>query len=160
MSNATPVIKNDLFYTSMKIREVAIDLFNAHIPPEALKRMDFSTLEWQDKTFIEPKYRDFESDILYSVKMDNDKLAYIYTFVENKNTPSKDMVVRLYRYGLEVLSDHIKENPNSELPLLHKIMIYTGKDEWNIPLGFFDLYTEENKELIQKHFLNYKVVQN
>lgn len=93
-------------------------------------------LEEQKNNFINNKFQKRESDIIYKIKEKE-----IYILIEHQSTVDKKMPIRILEYCMEImlfLLQNQKEKYNGNNALVIPIVIYTGKNKWNIATNFSD----------------------
>jgi predicted transposase YdaD len=140
-----------LFKKAMEEIEVAKEFFTAHLPMELLRRIDLNTLKLEKETSTSSKYKAFAADVVYSVKFDN-KLAYLYTLVENQHEPDEWLPFRIMIYIFALLEYHCSQKQTLPLPPVIPIIFYTGKRKYPYSTSFFDLFGEES--LLMAKLLN------
>src|SRR5262245_43029437 len=130
-----------LFKSSMSQIQVARDFLKTHLPPVLLQKMDLDTLSVEKNSFIDEAFKASEADVVYSLQI-NDTSAYIYILCEHQTKPDPMIAFRLLRYMIRVMDKHLQENPDSALPFIYPIVIYSGEEPWNAPLDIFSLFGE------------------
>ena len=111
--------------------EVAKDFLNNYLPESIMKIVDMSTLEPQKDSFINKKLQEVFSDMLFRVNIDN-KEGYIYFLFEHKSYTSKNISFQLLKYMTEIWESKINKERIKELPVIIPLVIYHGKNKWNI----------------------------
>lgn len=139
MTKTIHQVHDKLFKQSMADIRVAREFFEKHLPPEILAIVDLDTLSLQKNSFIDEAYQETEADMVYTVKM-GDKLAYFYLLCENQSKVDDTIAFRLLVYTVRIIEMHVKQYPNSPLPIVYSMVIYTGKKPWNAPTDVFKLF--------------------
>lgn len=111
--------------------EVAKDFLNNYLPGSIMKIVDMSTLEPQKDSFINKELQEVFSDMLFRVNIDN-KEGYIYFLFEHKSYTSKNISFQLLKYMTEIWESKINKERIKELPVIIPLVIYHGKNKWNI----------------------------
>jgi predicted transposase/invertase (TIGR01784 family) len=91
-------------------------------------------LELFDKSFISDELIDRESDLIYKISYKN-REYFIYILLEFQSTVDKSIPVRLLSYMMLLYDSIYKESRAGLLANIFPILLYNGKDDWNIPLN-------------------------
>lgn len=59
--------------------------------------------------------------------------GYIYFLFEHKSSPEKGIVLQLLKYLLNIWEAKTKKQHEWELPIVIPLVIYQGRDKWNVP---------------------------
>ena len=121
-------------------------------------RIDKTTLQIENESFIETDLSEKITDVLFSAKI-NDQKSYIYTLLEHQSTPDHMMAYRLFKYMLCICNRHMKQYPeDKKLPLVYPMIIYNGRKKYNVVRNIWDLF--ENKDLAKKFWSDedYKLI--
>ena len=137
--------------------EVAKDFLNNYLPENIMKVIDVDTLEPQKDSFINEELQEVFSDMLFKVNINN-REGYVYILFEHKSYISKDIAFQLLKYMLEIWEAKIKKEKTYKLPVIIPLVIYHGKDSWNIRTTLGELITEyeELPKDIQKFIPDYE----
>jgi predicted transposase/invertase (TIGR01784 family) len=137
--------------------EVAKDFLNNYLPESIINVIDIDTLEPQKDSFINEELQEGFSDMLFKVNI-NKRAGYIYFLFEHKSYTSKDIAFQLLRYMIEIWEAKIKKEKTYELPMIIPLVIYHGKDNWNIRTSLGELIPgyKELPENIQKFIPDYE----
>ena len=111
-----------------------------------------------DKEFITVDFDKKESDLIYEVKIKNQKAYFILLEIQSK--VERKMAYRLLNYIVEIWRKWEKGlNANKGekfiLPKIIPCVIYTGKEKWTAPVEFRDLYNSKEKE---EYLINFKYI--
>lgn len=98
------------------------------LPPELFDRLNLSSLQKEDTSYIDNKLKQFFSDIVYSCRTKDDITLKITFLFEHKSYPPKYPHLQLLRYMLEVWDREAKKD--QPLSLVLPILIYHGKEAW------------------------------
>lgn len=119
---------------------VAKDFVKNYVPKGILKAIDINTLEPQKDSFINEELQEVFSDMLFRAKI-NKKEGYLYFLFEHKSYTSKDIAFQLLKYMVEIWEAKIKKENANELPVIIPLVIYHGKDNWNIKTTLGEMIT-------------------
>jgi predicted transposase/invertase (TIGR01784 family) len=124
---------HDHFFRESMVRiELAKRLLFAFVKVLILKNIDFSTFEIYKGDWIDEKLKESRSDILYRAKLLSQN-EYFYFLFEHKSSPDKNTPYQIHRYMHQIWDEHKKQNPFArKLPVVLSIIVYHGKDTWNI----------------------------
>ena len=114
----------------LKDKDAVIKFINNFIKPkENLKSGD---LIKYTNSFINRKYRYKEADLVYKIKNKN-----VFFLIEHQSTVDDTMLTRLINYCIDIIYEWSRTASNFkgkvEYPIVVPIVIYTGKEKWNIP---------------------------
>ncbi|MDR5611153.1 Rpn family recombination-promoting nuclease/putative transposase [Arsenophonus sp.] len=121
----TPTPHDSLFKQFLSEKETAKDFFAVWLPDEIKSLCDLDSLKVESGSFIDSEMKNYQSDILYSVKTTKAK-GYFYLLIEHQSTPDKLMAWRLMRYSMASMQKHL-EAGHKQLPLVFPILFYTGE---------------------------------
>jgi predicted transposase/invertase (TIGR01784 family) len=142
---------DSFFKSSMAIEKVALEFFSAHLPKQILDCIDLSTLKAENSDFANSTLGNGTVDLLYSVKWNN-QTGYISILIEHQSTPDKSMPLRIQKYMLRICDEYHTRNPDSKLPPIYPLLVYTGKTKYTVPLSFWEMFSEP--ELAKQYFTN------
>ena len=134
---------------------VAGDFLDNYLPQSIVDIIDLDTLEPQKDSFINKELQESFSDLLFRVNINN-REGYLYFLFEHKSYASPDVAFQLLRYMVEIWNTKVKNT--TQLPVIIPLVIYHGKDGWNIKhtLGEMILGYNELPKDIQALVPNYK----
>ncbi|MBW1650417.1 MAG: Rpn family recombination-promoting nuclease/putative transposase [Deltaproteobacteria bacterium] len=133
-------IKNShdkLFKETLSDISNARDYFRHYLPANILNIINLDTLEIRKDSFIDEELKEFFSDMLYSVQFGK-KAGYIYLLLEHKSFFDKDTPLKLLEYMVKIWKLHISQH-KLPLPVIVPLVLYHGKDKWNIGNRFSEL---------------------
>lgn len=136
---------------------VAKDFLNNYLPQSIMNVIDIDTLEPQKDSFINEELEEGFSDLLFKVNI-NKREGYFYFLFEHKSYASKDIAFQLLKYMIEIWETKIKKEGTNELPIIIPLVIYHGKDNWNIKTTLGEMINgyEELPKDIKKYVPNYE----
>lgn len=122
-----------------------------------MKIVDVNTLEPQKDSFINEELQEEFSDLLFRVNINN-KEGYLYLLFEHKSYTSKSIAFQLLKYMINIWEAKVKKERISELPIIIPLVIYHGKDNWNIKTTLGEMINgyDELPENIKKYIPNYE----
>ncbi len=142
-------VHDKFFKQTMTDKKTAISLLKNYLPTKILNLIDFKNIELEKDSMIEEELKDVFSDIIYKVRL-NGKEAYLYFLFEHKSYPSKKIALQLLKYMRNIWDLKMKQG-KKKLPLIIPLVIYHGKQKWNIGLklsNILDDIPDEIKEFI------------
>lgn len=86
-----------LFTRTFLKRDNAISFLRAMLPQGLVRQLDFSTLTSLPTHFVDAKFEECESDLLFSIQLAQHP-AFILTLFEHQSTLNWWMVLRLLEY--------------------------------------------------------------
>jgi predicted transposase/invertase (TIGR01784 family) len=114
--------------TSLKQIAIAKDFFKAHLPPAIYQRLDLTSLQTIDKTYISPELQSLHGDIVYRCQIEG-HTGYIpiLFLIEHQSTADRHMAFRLWQYTLKVMQDHLQAGHDT-LPIVLPLCLYHGTE--------------------------------
>ena len=113
-------------------------------------------LEKYNSSFITTNLENRESDIIYKIKGKN-----IFILIEHQTKKDLSMPWRITEYVVEIIKSAIDYSKigqkNYKLPLVIPIVLYTGKEKWNIKT-YINEVQEKLDEYDELEFGRYKIV--
>ncbi len=121
--------------------EVARDFMQNYLPEAVLNIVDLQTLEIQKDSYIDETMQEVFSDMLFQARINN-REGYLYFLFEHKSYTSRTVVLQLLNYMVKIWAQKaIKEN-KKQIPVIIPLLIYHGKDKWEIGDTLADLITD------------------
>jgi len=120
-----------------------------HLGAQIIAKCDMSTLTIESGSYIDDELRSRFSDILYRIELKNkSSCVYMYLLVEHQSSAEELMPVRILRYQLEIIQNHIdKYKTKDNLPLVVPLVLYNGKlSPYPYKIDILDLFAD--KQLI------------
>ena len=88
-------------------REAAA-LLQASLPAALVKMMDWRTLKYHKKSYVDEQFGRTESDLVYSVRLKKSRKRILFYFLfEHQSKPEKMMRFRLLKYICRLWDDFI-----------------------------------------------------
>jgi predicted transposase/invertase (TIGR01784 family) len=142
--------KHDESYRLLfSVPRMIIELLRGFFGQTWIDRIDFTSLERVNSSYVSPKLRRRETDIVWRARLKNGRPVYVYLLLELQSSVQKHMAVRLMAYVALLYQDLIKRgelSPNGKLPLVIPIVLYNGEERWWAPLQLADLIEEVDPE--------------
>ncbi|QDQ28867.1 Rpn family recombination-promoting nuclease/putative transposase [Chitinimonas arctica] len=136
---------HDAAYKSMfSIPRAVEDLLREFIDEEWVEKLDFSTLEQINGSFVTERWRRQMTDVVWKVRLADQEL-YICLLVEFQSTIDPTMALRVASYVLQLYLDLSKDpkrlplTPSGKLPPVLPIVMYNGAPRWSAPLELDEL---------------------
>jgi len=109
-----------------------------------------------DKEFITVGFDKRESDLIYEIKVKNEKAYFVLLEIQSK--PDRKMAYRLLNYMVEVWRKCELTRSKGKKFILPKIIpcvLYAGKERWSVPVEFKELYSDIKNE---EYLVNFKYI--
>ena len=132
--------------------KVVRHLVEGFIPDEEMKRLDFSTLERMNASYVSEDLRERADDVVWRVRTEEDWL-YLYFLIEFQSGVDRWMAVRLMTYVGLLYQDLIKGKAieGRRLPPVLPIVFYTGEEPWNAATDIAELLPKDPPGLIARY---------
>jgi len=142
---------HDKFFKSvMSDPKTTKEFFEQHLPANIRSSINLDTIVYKNESYIDNELRLQLVDALYSAEFDG-KAGYLYLLVEHQSSPHELMPLRILKYIVAIMEDHIKKTEKNILPIVYPMILYTGWKKYNYSTDLFDLFGG-NKELAQDIF--------
>lgn len=131
-------------------KEIAVDLLKNFVNKDFTKNLKLEDLTLVNKSYISSDYEELESDIVYTAKI-GDTEAIFYILIEFQSRTDYRMPLRLLFYMCEILREysknqnHNKNDKNIRIPAVIPIVLYNGKEVWDVPTEFRRIFYNEEK---------------
>ena len=125
------------------------------LPKEISSRIDFEYIDFDDTSYIQNRFKDLFSDIVIKTRLENKNLD-IFILIEHKSSvPDKNaLFLQILSYIYSMFEkDHVDKN---DFRIIIPLVFYHGKNKWDIPLEFLDLFNINDS--IKKNMLNFKYI--
>ena len=139
------------------------ELLTSFVNEEFISRIDFSTMEQVNKSFVTSSYTGKESDIIYKVRFNDNREVFIYLLLEFQSTVDKYMALRILRYICELYEFIISEWGDKKfrkLPAVLPVMLYNGDEKWTAVTQFSELVETSLPEHLIPHIEYIKIAEN
>ncbi len=130
------------FKESFSRKEIAKSFIQEYLPDKLHNQFNFSSLEILKDTFIDKELSEHFSDILYKIKISG-KQSYIYCLFEHKSYIDYWVGFQLLRNMVKIWEGYLKQSKKAKkLPVIIPIVIYHGRDKWNLKNSIIPLFEE------------------
>ena len=116
---------DSFFKKSLSSLAVAKDFLKAHLSPEIIQRIDWSTLRSTNKSYVKAHLAQLHSDVVYSCQVEG-KQAYLYTLIEHQSTADPMLPFRMLQYNVSLMEEHLAQG-HKQLPIVINLCLYSGK---------------------------------
>ena len=130
------------FKIALKLKEVIGDFLLTNVPQQILKKLDLSSLELQDSSFVDSKFKAYSSDVLVKVNS-AEQDGYVYFLVEHQSTSDSFIIVRLLQYMANIvnydMNRQLSVDPDRsklKVPAIYPLVLYSGKEKYKWPKSF------------------------
>ena len=147
MPPSIPNPHDALFHELFSRGEVAEGFLRAYLPPALIPRIDWFRLEIAKDSFVDNALRKHFSDLVYGMKYGG-KGIKVYLLFEHKSHPEYWVGLQLLRYQVRIWELHRKQHPDQPLPPIIPLVLYHGKERWQVPQDFHGLFGDLEVELV------------
>jgi hypothetical protein len=117
-------------------RRMIQDLLREIVGEQWVERIDLSSAERVDASFVSPKHENRESDVIWKFRRrDGGEPVYVYILLEFQSRPDPSMPVRLMGYESLFYQSLMASQPAAgwrKLPLVIPVVVYNGWEPWNV----------------------------
>ena len=132
---AQSVNPHDRFFKEAFSREdVAASFLRHHLPADLAGLIQPDSLEIRKDSFVDPELAEHHSDLLYAVRWLNGEPGYVHVLFEHKSYPERRIALDLMRYITRIAEQTLKAGHAGLLPAILPVVVYHGRQPWNIPL--------------------------
>jgi predicted transposase/invertase (TIGR01784 family) len=132
---------HDKFFKEVWSRsEVAWDFLSHYLPAAVVDRFTPSAVSLSKDSFIDERFREHFSDLLYRVELREGGSAYVYVLLEHKSYPDKWVCLQLLRYLLRIWELQIKQDATQLTPVI-PLVLYHGRRQWKVKQNLASLFT-------------------
>ncbi len=121
-----------------KNKHIFLQLLKSFVHEDFIHEIELEHLELYDKSFVSQELIDRESDLIYKISY-REKQYFIYILLEFQSTVDKTIPVRMLTYIMLLYESIYKESQAGRLANIFPILLYNGKEDWNIPLNVNEL---------------------
>ena len=112
------------FKRNLKEVKVAIDFLKTYLQADIYNKIDISTLQLSEKSFIVPQLREIHSDVIYKCIINNSP-GYLYFLLEHQSTDDPLMAFRFLHTTVSLSYEHLKQG-HKRLPIILPFCVYHG----------------------------------
>lgn len=129
---------DSFFRQALSRQDVATDFLRHYLPPEAAALVNLSSLEPMPDTFVDEHLRVHHSDLVFAVRLKDNRPAIVYVLFEHKSYPDVRMAFQLLRYMVRIWERWPK--PSAGLQPIIPLVVYHGQWEWRTPINLAGMY--------------------
>ena len=118
------------------------DLLREFVAEPWVERLDFSTAERLNASYVSPRYSHREGDMVWRIETIDGTPVYLYILLEFQSSSDPYMPLRGMTYKCLFYQDLIagkRLTPSGKLPPVIVIFLYNGEEPWRGPLELSDL---------------------
>jgi predicted transposase/invertase (TIGR01784 family) len=134
-------------------------LLTCFVNEKWVNRIEYTTLERIDKSFVSDEFIERESDLIYKAKFEGKDL-YIFILIEFQSTVDRFMSLRMLHYITELYEYLVKNHKIKTLPAVFPVMLYNGEKKWTAPEELSNLIENSIPGRYIPHFMYYKIAEN
>ena len=136
------------------------DLVRGFLGEDWLARLDFSTLERVNASYVSDGLDRREADVVWRLRCrDGDGVLYLYLLLEFQSDVQRLMAFRVLGYVALLYQDLIKRKelmPSGKLPQVLPVVLYNGEERWWAPLELSELIDAVSEPDLPR--LRYRVI--
>jgi len=152
--------KHDQRYKKIFSNPIFIEkLLVSFVHERFIKDLDFTNMERIDKSFVDNKMEERESDIIYKINFKG-KPIYIYLLLEFQSSVDRTMPLRFLRYILELSESYGKDKDTKLYPAVFPLLLYNGEDKWTANINPKELYAKTIPDKFIPSFEYYPIIIN
>ena len=142
-----------LIRETLEDHDRTVEFLKQALPPKITELLQWESLTREEGTFIDEKLKEFQTDILFSIKTRYSSTINIYILFEHKSHPDKNILNQLLRYLALIYSK------NTGAPVI-PLVFYHGREMWNIPVNFTQALglPIELRELLREYLPDFSYV--
>jgi hypothetical protein len=122
-----------LFRRTFSLASQAAAELRLLLPAPLVARIDWPTLQLRPGSFVDATLASSNSDLLYAVQLSPGRPALLYILFEHQSTVDPLLPLRLLRYVVNVLEQHVRETANQPplpLPLVVPVVLHHSATGW------------------------------
>jgi predicted transposase/invertase (TIGR01784 family) len=140
-------------------KKIFHQLITRFVDLDFAKKITLDSIQPVDKSFIADDLTKRESDLIYQVNLNGQKL-FIYILVEFQSTVDKTIPIRMLLYILHLYDLTYRNSTEGKLPAIFPILLYNGDENWTIPYQIEDLISHQIPKQFIPHFTYYPIIEN
>ncbi len=137
---------------------ITCQLLHSFVDIPLVKNIRPEDLTLVDKSFVSRRLKRREADIIYQVK-NQGKETYIYILMEFQSSPDKAIPVRMLNYITMFYDSLLKKSKAGKLPPVLPLLIYNGRQDWNVPFRLEELIEPYLPRRYIPHFEYYPIIE-
>lgn len=118
------------------------DLVREFVPEAWVERLDFSTLERVNASYVFKRLKRREGDMVWKLRRRDGASVYVYVLLEFQSSVDRFMAVRMMAYVALLYQDlraRGELTPEGLLPLVLPLVVYNGDKRWWAPRELSEL---------------------
>lgn len=134
---------DSIFKKVYSVPENAIAHFRTHLPPAVQSQLRLETVEVVKGSFVDKRFAERRTDLLYSVQTKAGGQALVYLLFEHQSTPDALMPFRLLAYMVRIWEWWLglPQNKNAHrVPFIAALVLYHGRQPWTYPISMEELF--------------------
>lgn len=135
------------------------ELMNCFVDIDFVNELDYSTLELQEKSFINEEHKHSEADMIWKINFQGNDV-FIYLLIEFQSKVDKYMALRFGSYIFDFYKWLSKRKDINDLPAVFPILIYNGDERWTAKDNIKDLIIGSIPPEYIPNFSYYKIIEN
>jgi predicted transposase/invertase (TIGR01784 family) len=144
---------HDSFFRQVMSRlDVATDFLRHYLPPEATAQVNLSAVEPVSETFVDEHLRSYHSDMVFTVRLTDNRPAVVYVLFEHKSYPDARVAFQLLRYMVRIWERWPKQS--GALQPIIPLVVYHGQWEWRTALNLAGMY--DGPDDLQSYFPDFR----
>jgi len=129
---------DSFFRQVMSRQDVATDFLSHYLPPEAAALVNLSSVQPMADTFVDDELRAHYTDLLFAVRLTDNRPAAVYVLFEHKSFPDVRVAFQLLRYMVRIWERWPKASGGLQ-PII-PLVVYHGQPEWRTPINLAGMY--------------------
>jgi len=126
--------------------KVSHEFFRKHLPVHLKEAIDLSSIKLHKESFIDDKLKLQIADLLFSANF-NGEPGFLYLLFEHASTSSPFLPLRIHKYMISIMDEHVNKKGNKKLPLIYPMILYSGENPYAHSMDLFDLFHKKEKGL-------------
>ena len=118
-----------IFKEILDYKKEGVKLLNKYLD----LKIEEKDIEKYTRKFVLPELENRESDVIYKLKNEQ-----IFFLIEHQTKVDYSMPFRMLEYIVEIMRSAVSrekmQNKSEKLPIVVPIVIYTGKENWKVPI--------------------------
>lgn len=128
---------HDKFFKEVFTRKDTAEEFLRHYLPEnVVGLLDLDSLEYTKDSFIDRHLKEYFSDLLLRLYLNDGSPGYVYILFEHKSYLERSIAFHILRYMVKIWE---KKNDHG-FPVIIPLVLYHGETRWRVGLNFRDLF--------------------
>ena len=128
MENTSLTPHDNFFKLQMEVKEKAADFIQAVLPASLTDKLDFTTLEHKNDSFVDSTGGNFRADVIYECSFGTGQKVTVTLLLEHKSYREPFPHLQLLRYMLGIW-DRQKKNEGVLRPII-PLIFYHGEQAW------------------------------